>query len=104
MHVSGWIWTDNFPHYMQFLASCINLELTDADVSALQATLDGSDVEVGDWRELILTGSPEIKMDAAYEVGFDNVQLQFHCDDATGTRAQAALDIMASHTLTPRNP
>jgi hypothetical protein len=99
VNIVGWVWTENFPHYLRFLASLTHYDLPDEQVAAIVASLHGSNAEDGCWREYVMPGSPAIGMSLAYEVGFDNVQIQFDCDDLLGLRAEAALDIMSRYSL-----
>jgi hypothetical protein len=77
-------------------------DLSDEELAAVVAALDGSSAELGDWREIVLRGVPEIGMSLAYEVGFDNVQVQFNCDERVGLQAEAAMMVMMRYSLTEK--
>ena len=47
-------------------------------------------------------GQPEIGISRAYEAGFDNVQVQFNCDEGIGLQAKAAMEVMMRYLLTER--
>jgi len=102
VNITGWVWTENFRPYLRFLASLTSYDLSDEELAAVVAALEGSSAEVGDWREYILRAKPEIGMALAYEVGFDNVQIQFNCDERIGLQAGAAMTLMMRYSMTER--
>jgi hypothetical protein len=102
VNISGWVWAENFRPFVCFLASETGYHLSDEEFAAAVAALEGSSAESGDWREFVLRGTPEIGMALAYEVGFDNVQIQFNCDERVGRHAEAAMMLMQRYLLTER--
>ena len=102
MNITGWVWTENFRPYPRFLASATGYDLPDEELSVVVAALEGTSADLGDWRELVLRGTPEIRMALAYEVGFANVQIQFNCDERVGLQADAAMALMMRYSLTER--
>ena len=103
MNITGWVWTENFPPYLRFLASVTGYDLSNAELAAVVTALDGSSADSGDWREFMLRGTPKIGMSLAYEVGFDNVQIQFNCDERIGLQAEVAMTVMMRYSLTERH-
>ena len=102
MNITGWVWTENFRPFLRSLASVTGYDLSDEEFAAVVAALEGSSAESGDWREFVLRGAPEIGMSLAYEVGFDNVQVQFNCDERVGLHAEVAMLLMQRYSLTEK--
>jgi hypothetical protein len=91
VNVTGWVWTESFRPYLRFLAAVTDYDLSDEELAAVVASLDGSSAELGEWRECVLRGTPPVQMALAFEVGFDNVQIQFNCDASLGLQAEAEM-------------
>src|SRR4051812_16255528 len=102
VNVVGWVWAENFRPYLRFLSRLVGREMDEGEMAAVEASVEGSDAELGYWRRYVLPGRPEIALSLAYETGFDNVQIQFDCDERTGARAEAAMEVMAWYSLRER--
>jgi hypothetical protein len=95
--IAGWVWAENVTKLLQYLSSYTGTRWDEADQSALDGLLPGTDAETGDgWLVYPIAGQPPLLVHLAHDVGTDLVQVRVQGDltDILSARFDTLIDVL----------